>query len=396
MQLFQCQCCGQLLHFENTVCLRCNRQVGYLPDRATMAAVEAEGPVWRLAAGETALPDPDQEYRFCANWELSGCNWMLRADRGETFCRACRHNRTVPDLSDPLNHSRWQKIEAAKRRLIYTLERLDLPMPQAGDGHPEPMVFDFLADSPDQSNRVMTGHADGVVTIALTEADDAHREKLRQDMNEGYRTLLGHFRHEIGHYYWDLLVRDGGRVEEFRDLFGDESFDYGAALQAHYQNGAPAGWETAHVSAYATMHPWEDWAETWAHYLHMVDTIETAAAFGMSVEPELDDEGDLSTELDFDPYRVRRIRRLVSAWMPLTVALNAMNRSMGQNDLYPFVLPEPVLQKLGFVHDLVSAARPGQGTGGAPDVDGDLAGAQSGQGRPAPGDQARDAEPALR
>ncbi|MEI4486042.1 putative zinc-binding peptidase [Frigidibacter sp. MR17.14] len=391
MQLFQCQCCGQLLHFENTVCLRCGRQVGFLPDRGQMAAVEAEGPVWRLAEAETALPDPDQEYRFCANWEMSGCNWMLRADRGETFCRACRHNRTVPDLADPVNHARWQKIEAAKRRLIYTLERLGLPAPLAGDGHPEPMIFDFLADSPDQSNRVMTGHDSGVVTIALTEADDAHREKLRQDMNEGYRTLLGHFRHEIGHYYWDILVRDGGRIEAFRELFGDESYDYGQALQTHYANGAPAGWQNAHVSAYATMHPWEDWAETWAHYLHMVDTLETAAAFGMKVEPELDEDGELSTELDFDPYRVRGIKRLVSAWMPLTVALNAMNRSMGQNDLYPFVLPEPVLAKLGFVHDLVRGARPGAAPAAPAGADAG-AGAQSGQGMPDP--ETREAEQA--
>ena len=375
MRLFQCQCCGQVLHFENTKCLRCGRNVGYLPERGQMLAVEPEGSVWMISGDavpgegkpsddrkddpETAgdLGDHAAGYRFCANWERSACNWMLPAGEGEAFCLACCHNRTVPDLSDAVNHTRWQKIEAAKRRLVYSLLRLGLPLPRPGEGHPEPLVFDFLADAPGATERVLTGHADGVITISLTEADDATREKMRTDMGEAYRTLLGHFRHEVGHYYWDILVRDGGHLEAFRALFGDDTEDYAAALGRHYANGAPAGWQEAHVSAYATMHAWEDWAETWAHYLHMVDTLETAAAFGLSVEPELDDDGELSAELDFDPHRVRRVRRLLGAWMPLTVALNALNRSMGQSDLYPFVLPPAVLKKLGFVHDLVVQAR---------------------------------------
>ena len=379
MRLFQCQCCGQVLHFENTKCLRCGRNVGYLPERGQMLAVEPEGSVWVIAgdvAPGEAKPSDDRErdpksgeetgdheagYRFCANWERSACNWMLPAGEGEAFCLACCHNRTVPDLSDAVNHIRWQKIEAAKRRLVYSLLRLGLPLPQPGSGHPEPLVFDFLADAPGASERVLTGHSDGVITISLTEADDATREKMRTDMGEAYRTLLGHFRHEVGHYYWDILVRDGGHLEAFRELFGDDTEDYAAALGRHYANGAPAGWQDDHVSAYATMHAWEDWAETWAHYLHMVDTLETASAFGLSVEPELDEDGEMSAELDFDPHKVRRIRRLLGAWMPLTVALNALNRSMGQADLYPFVLAPAVLKKLGFVHDLIAQSRARQG-----------------------------------
>ena len=355
MKLFQCQCCGQVLHFENTVCLRCGRSLGYLPGPDRMAAVEPDGAVWQIAA-ETADP---QRWRFCRNWELSACNWMVpvQGDHDPDYCEACRHNRTVPDLSDPDNHRRWQRIEVAKRRLIHTLTQLGLPRPVTGDGHPEPLVFDFLADDPDTAQRVLTGHADGVVTISLTEADDAEREAMRSQMGEAYRTLLGHFRHEIGHYYWDLLVRDGGALEAFRAMFGDERADYAAALDRHYHDGPPPGWDSTHVSAYATMHPWEDWAETWAHYLHMVDTLETAAALGMKVDPQIDDEGELSTGIDVNPFRVRRIQRLLAAWLPLTVALNAMNRSMGQPDLYPFALPQPVLDKLGFVHDLVTARR---------------------------------------
>jgi hypothetical protein len=356
MKIFQCQCCGQVLHFENTACLRCGRVLGYLPETNEMIAVEAEGPVWYRARPEGG-PSGAERWRFCRNWELSACNWMAPASEDEEFCPACRHNRTVPDLADPGNHARWQKLEAAKRRLIYTLQRAGLPSPAPGDSHPEPLVFDFLADDPGSIQRVLTGHAGGVVTIALTEADDAVRERMRSAMGEAYRTLLGHFRHEVGHYYWDLLVRDGGRLDGFRAVFGDERADYGAALQRHYLEGAPPGWRQGFVSAYATMHPWEDWAETWAHYLHMIDTLETAAAFGMRIDPEIDDEGGLSAEVNFDPYRVRRLRRLLSAWTPLTVALNAMNRSMGQPDLYPFALPEPVKEKLGFVHDLVRAGR---------------------------------------
>lgn len=363
MKLFQCQCCGQVLHFENTTCLRCGRMVGYHPDQDRMVSVEPDGALWRVADPNGLNPDP-RRWRFCRNWELSACNWMVEVAPDESvapdhpaFCTACRHNRTVPDLSEPVNLLRWQKIEAAKRRLIYTLLRLGLPMPVPGDGHPEPLVFDFLADAPGSVERVLTGHADGVVTISLTEADDAVREKMRSDMGEAYRTLLGHFRHEIGHYYWDILVRDGGVLDPFRAMFGDDRQDYAAALERHYQQGAPAGWDQNHVSSYATMHAWEDWAETWAHYLHMVDTLETAAALGIRIDPEVDEDGELSADIDFDPYRVPQARRLIATWRPLTVALNVLNRSMGLPDLYPFVLAGPVQTKLGFVHELVSARR---------------------------------------
>lgn len=350
MKLFSCQSCGQVLHFENESCLRCGRKVGYLPQGNRMVSVEPEAAAWSVA-GEGGL------WRFCRNWERSACNWLVPADAGDDYCPACRHNRTVPDLSDPVAHARWQRIEVAKRRLVYTLARLDLPRPGPGDDHPEPLVFDFLADDPNAAERVLTGHADGVVTISLAEADDATRERMRADMGEAYRTLLGHFRHEIGHYYWDLLVRDGGAVDSFRAMFGDEREDYATALQRHYDHGAPAGWQVTHVSAYSTMHPWEDWAESWAHYLHMIDTLETAAALGMTIDPGVDEEGDLATDIDFNPYRVRRVSRLIAAWRPLTVALNALNRSMGQRDLYPFALTPPVEAKLGYVHDLVTGSR---------------------------------------
>ena len=180
----------------------------------------------------------------------------------------------------------WRKLEAAKHRLFYTLLRLNLPI-ETRNENPEGLAFDFLADQPAQSGpKVMTGHDNGLITIALAEADDAERERRRTAMGEPYRTLLGHFRHEVGHYYWDRLVRDEGRLDPCRAVFGDDSQDYEQALQRHYAEGAPANWQENFVSAYATTHPWEDFAETWAHYLHIVDTLEMAGAFGVQRRSE--------------------------------------------------------------------------------------------------------------
>ncbi len=339
MQLFKCQSCQQVLYFENTTCEKCGHRLGYLPEIGQLSAVEPDGPNW------AALANPQSRYRFCANWEQNACNWMVDAEAAERHCGACRHNRTIPDTSTPENLLNWQKIEEAKRRLIYSLIKLKLPLPTPASGDPEPLVFDFLADPP-SGPKVMTGHDSGVVTISLAEADDATRESARASMGELYRTLLGHFRHEVGHYYWDKLSRDGGDTNAFRAMFGDERADYGEALSRHYEQGAPMGWQDKFVSSYATMHPWEDWAETWAHYLHIVDTLEMAAAFGIRIDPGIADDPALETEISFDPHRVGSVGMLVDAWLPLTYAINCLNRSMGQPDLYPFVIPPAVVKKM--------------------------------------------------
>ncbi|MFG1479003.1 putative zinc-binding peptidase [Xanthobacter sp. V4C-4] len=353
MQLFKCQTCAQVLYFENTICERCQSRIGYLPGSGVLSAVEPDGTGW------IARANPGPRYRFCENWERNACNWMVDAGEGETLCLACRHNRTIPDICDPENHRRWQKIEAAKRRLFYSLVKLALPIPTVASGDHEPLVFDFLADPTDGGPRIMTGHDNGLITIALTEADDAAREQARASMGELYRTLLGHFRHEVGHYYWDRLVSASPALEGFRALFGDERQDYGEALARHYENGPPPGWHNGFVSAYATMHPWEDWAETWAHYLHIVDTLEMAGAFGIKIAPDMSDDPALEAEISFDPHRVRHARTLVDAWLPLTYAVNSLNRSMGQGDLYPFVIPPPVVDKLEYIHALVHANQAG-------------------------------------
>jgi len=279
-------------------------------------------------------------------------------DSPEQFCAACRHNRMIPDLSQADNQAHWRKIELAKHRLFYTLLKLRLPLTTKLEDPERGLAFDFLAAPPPNSapsEPVLTGHDSGLITINLAEADDSERERMRRQMSEPYRTLLGHFRHEIAHYYWDRLVWDTPGLEAFRQLFGDEREDYGAALQRHYANGPPPDWQERFVSPYASTHAWEDWAETWAHYFHMVDTLETASAFGMRVRPRVTKGADLSAAIDFDPH-IANMDRIIDSWLPLTFAVNSINRSMGIADLYPFVLAPPVIVKLSFIHDRIHAA----------------------------------------
>ena len=303
--------------------------------------------------GWTALAAPEKAYKFCHNYNAGMCNWMLAADSAEDFCAACRHNRVIPDLNVVGNDVLWRKIETAKHRLFYSLLRLRLPLENRTDSPQHGLAFDFLADPPQShASDVMTGHDNGLITLAVREADDAVREKVRSEMGEPYRTLLGHFRHESGHYFWDRLVEnDPSRIEACRALFGDERSDYVEALNKHYSQGAPTGWQDNYVSMYATTHPWEDFAETWAHYLHIVDTLETAGTFGLKVKPRRA-RGALAAAIDFDPYKAQAMEKLVDAWLPIEFATNSLNRSMGLADLYPFVISPTAIKKLDFIHTL--------------------------------------------
>jgi hypothetical protein len=339
MKLFECQNCGQPLYFENTQCESCGLTLGYLPSRETVTALRPDAGMWAA---------PDGRYRYCANAMHGVCNWLIPADSADELCAACRHNRTIPDLRQPQNLVHWRMVERAKHRLFYTLLKLRLPLVTKAQD-PDGLAFDFLSDGP---LPVFTGHHNGLITINLAEADDAERERRRHQMGEPYRTLLGHFRHEIAHYYWTRLVAKSPSLGEFRELFGDERCDYGAALQEYYTNGAPTDWSERFVSAYASSHPWEDFAETWAHYFHMVDTLETANAFGLVVKPK--PSRGIVAKLDFDPHE-NDLNRLVEAWLPLTFAVNSINRSMGLHDLYPFVLSPPAIAKLAFVHERIRA-----------------------------------------
>lgn len=348
MRLFSCPSCGLTSYFENRECSRCGKRLGYDAGADRMRAlVPADGLWYDSESGEA--------FRFCENAAHDACNWLIPAGSAARFCLACQHNRTVPDLSDQENLARWRVLETAKHRLIYTFLKLRLPR--------ERLAFDFLADPPD-GPRVMTGHNNGLVTIALREADDVERERMRVEMGEYYRTVLGHFRHETGHYIWQMLVAEGGELEACRAHFGDDRMDYAAAIDRHYENGPPEGWEAHYVSAYATMHPWEDFAETWAHYLHMIDTLEAGASYGLRIAPKVVEPAPLTAALDFDPFDVVPFQPLFDAWLPMASLLNSLNRSLGMRDVYPFVLTPAILRKMAFIHDLVRRHRLTDGPAG--------------------------------
>ena len=346
MKLFSCSSCGQVVFFENVVCERCNHALGFEPESMEMLALEPVDGLWHEAGTHGGAT-----WKYCGNYVHGVCNWLLHADSADSLCTACRHNLVIPDLSDPSNTPLWQKMEQAKRRLFYTILRLKLPLVTRAE-NPEGLGFEFLTSTVGQ--QVMTGHEDGLITIALAEADDAEREKRRHAMGEPYRTLLGHFRHEVGHWYWDRLVRDGGQLAACRAVFGNDEEDYGAALQQHYANGPKLNWQNEFVSSYAGSHAWEDFAETWAHYFHIVDTLETGGDWGISLKPHADSSGILTDTLDFQVFDAKTpIDRIAAAWLPLALAMNSFNRSLGHQDLYPFVLSPTVVKKLGFIHDLV-------------------------------------------
>ncbi|MDV3253115.1 putative zinc-binding peptidase [Devosia sp. BK] len=351
MQLFSCDHCGNTIYFENNLCEHCGHALGYLPEENALVSLDPAGDnVW------TAPAMPGKTYIYCDNARHAACNWLVtKEEGGSIFCLACQHNETIPSLDDPHNLSRWQTIERAKKRLFYSLLRLGLPLETRAENPEHGLAFRFLADG-DGNAPVMTGHENGIITISLAEADDAERERRRTGMGEPYRTLLGHFRHEIGHHYWDLLVREKPQEARYRELFGDERADYGQALKTYYANGAPAGWPATHISAYATAHPWEDFAETFAHYLHITDTVEMAAAFGIRAKPRTGDDSLALPPVRFDPYMAPDMSEIVDNWIPLASLLNNLNRAMGQTDAYPFVLSPPVIDKLAFVNDLVHQA----------------------------------------
>jgi hypothetical protein len=351
MKLFKCQHCGQILHFENRVCGQCQHSLGYVAERSTLYALEPDNDVWALIGAN------GQHYRFCANAQFDVCNWLIPVESSEQFCKSCRHNRTIPDMTVEGNLPAWRKIESAKHRLVYSILKLGLKLENRNDAPDYGLAFDFLAVPPPGAERVMTGHDNGIITIALSEADDVEREKQRVSMHEPYRTLLGHFRHEVAHYFWDRLIRDGGHLDEFRAVFGDEQADYEQALQNHYNNGPPANWQSNYVTAYAATHPWEDFAETWAHYLHMIDTLEMAGSFGVSIKPKLAKTDVLDVEVDFDPYRAVVIGQLTDNWLPLTIMLNSLNRAMGLADPYPFILSPTAIAKLGAIHGFIHAVK---------------------------------------
>ena len=352
MRLFSCDHCDQVVHFDNRQCVRCGYRLGFGADRLDMYALEPAGePNWTVD-GES------RTVRFCANAGLDICNWVVDGASNDEFCVACSHNRLVPNTNTQDGIDHWRRIGQAQRHLFYSLLRLGLPHPTRNEDPQGGLVFDFLEDQVESDGSIkpaMTGHEEGLIAIRAAEADDLTREQARTSMNEPYRTLLGHFRHETGHFIWNKLVRDRNGFDAFRAVFGDEREDYGAALQRHYDNGPVPNWQDSFISAYASSHPWEDFAECFAHYLHIVDTLETARSYGIGIDPRGHEE--MSAEVDFNPYRAASAEQLVNAWVPLSVAINSIQRSMGQSDSYPFVLSPPVVTKLQYLHELLQGER---------------------------------------
>jgi hypothetical protein len=355
MNVFHCDHCQQLVFFENCVCVSCGSTLAYLPDLDQMGSLEPTGDgLW-----VSPLPEAENKsYRLCDNYVGQNiCNWAIPAADNHSLCQSCRLTRVIPNLSQPGNKEAWYKLELAKRRLVYSLLMLGCPVENKYDDPSHGLAYEFLASPDDpEAPPILTGHADGVITLNIAEADDVERERRRHDLHEPYRTLLGHFRHEVGHYYWDRLIKDTPRIDQFRERFGDEREDYGQALERHYQQGPPADWQERFVSAYASSHPWEDWAETWAHYLHMTDTLETAAACGLSLRPGRADEPTLKSPPPAPgSRRFASFDRVIESWFPLTYVLNNLNRGMGLPDGYPFVLSAPAVDKLRFVHETLNS-----------------------------------------
>lgn len=350
MKCFHCAKCGSQIFFENDRCLGCGSSLGMVPETLELCALEkvAEDQ-WRPLGTKS----DGKIYRPCANSKQSGvCNWLVPMEDANVWCLACRLNEVIPDLVQPKNLARWKKLELAKRRCIYTFNRLGLPVQNEPGGQRAALRFKFLEDK--DGVVVKTGHENGVITINIAEADDDERERRRVNLHEPYRTLVGHIRHESGHYFWDLLLENSPELPRFRELFGDETVAYDKALESYYQQGPPLDWMNKAITPYACSHPWEDWAESWAHYLHIVDTLDTAANFGISIKENVPPQTEPVTiiyneDMDFE--------RLLTEWTPLTCTLNVINRGMGLADIYPFVITPPAIEKLRFIHDLILKVR---------------------------------------
>ncbi|MEZ0390538.1 MAG: putative zinc-binding metallopeptidase [Verrucomicrobium sp.] len=342
MQKFTCDC-GHILFFATTQCPRCQREVGYEPESSTLLLVGAT----------TGM-------RRCENGLLHGvCNWLIPIQSAERLCVSCRLNRTIPDLSLERNLMLWSRMETAKRRLLYTLLRLGIRLPSKAEDPKEGLAFDMVSTV--LNPEVTTGHLNGVITVNLEEADDTYRQINQQQLGESNRTLVGHFRHESAHYFWQRFLSEADwaaplRVA-FRERFGNEWLDYAAALSSHYAFGAPPEWDQKFITAYAASHPWEDWAETWAHYLQIVDGMETCETLGiqaqyLAVPLEIlpGEAGFLPVVLPQNPAADDAFLSWLQRWQCMATVLNEVSGSLGEPALYPYGISVHVAQKLRLAH----------------------------------------------
>jgi hypothetical protein len=327
--------------------VQCGKQVGYDVAGDQMVALDETG-----------------DFRRCQNGvDYAVCNWVLPGSRTEAFCPACQLNRIVPDVTVPANLEAWHKIEIAKRRILYTLARLGLSPVSKIEDPVNGLAFVFLRPQPGWI--VLTGHDEGVITLNVEEAEELARERQRTLLGENFRTLVGHFRHEIAHYYWDRFFKnradDDPLMQAFREVFGDERADYNGALARHYQQGPVAAAPGTYITTYASVHPWEDWAETWAHYLHMLDGTETARSFGLKGDavpipftPFPTEVVTLPPQLSWPEGEEQEFLTLLHGWAKLAPAINEVVASLGHPTFYPFVFSESIIRKFFFVHHMVN------------------------------------------
>lgn len=345
MNTYLCTC-GQRLFFDNNGCLRCHAKLGFCPDCRAIVPLQAQADGYYVCGN----PSCGTRLTLCRNYSaFNVCNRCVKVPQTglpDVYCDCCRCNYTIPDLSVAGNWEKWCRLEAAKRRLFYDLDLLGLPRGTQADGFYPPLSFDFKADeisaadvwrTAGDAERVYTGHIHGHITINIREADALERERARVDLGEAHRTLIGHFRHEIGHYYWDVLIR-GQREDAFIGVFGNpERPPYAVALERYYQSGPVLGWQQQFVSAYACMHPWEDWAETFAFYLDMASALDTAVHMGF---------------LSGDIRHADTIEKMVATYQQLGIGLNEMSRTLGLLDMVPEIVSQGVCRKLAFIHTL--------------------------------------------
>jgi hypothetical protein len=333
---FYCSC-GAEVFFDSRTCEVCKSQLAFNP-----SSLKFE----RIGTTPEASDNTSSGSRLCQNGiDYDVCNWMADSDAPQGLCFGCQFNRIIPNLSRANNITRWATIEANKKRLLFSMIRLGLPPTNGWQLPGQGLLFDFLEDTRStptaESSFVTTGFLAGVITLNVLEADPASRFAEQEAANEVYRTVLGHLRHESGHYVFSLFSKNNDLRETFLKLFGDDTSDYAAALRSFYANGPLGNWHQHHITPYASAHPSEDWAETWGHYLHIQDTLETAASFGIvDAYPE---------HLDF--------QQKIHSWRRLSVGFNELNRSMGLNDAYPFVINDSVAEKLGFADRVAKALK---------------------------------------
>ena len=341
MIAFSCPRCRGFVTFEAMKCRWCKADYALHPPSETMvsvtdaeAAIEVDGRIWRCCANRHWL-----------------CNWLVTEDAGTAHCLSCALVRRRPDPDDTIAMEKLAEARTNLRRLVFQLTDLGLPITPHYEREGG-LAFDLLSSYSD-NEKIMIGHANGVVTIDLVETLDDYRERLRVVLGEPYRTMLGHFRHEVGHYYQNVLVESGPLIDECREIFGDERASYSDAIDRHYRLGAPEDWREHYISEYATMHPWEDFAECFAHYLHISDTLQTTASGDVVWHANPARGYPLEDIVPLVDYRTESAERMLWDWGRAATFFNLINRSMGKTDLYPFELNAAVFTKLSFVHRVV-------------------------------------------